>query len=123
MEFVVTQQVSEENSRVGKPFGVVGIHYEDESLGVRIVMSNQGTHVMIVPCIPHGELDLAILDLLDIEANSRYRIEIFGQLWAEGEGIKDSSLASCVQPGKEYPGLLDPFGSVSTPFMQGYPFL
>jgi hypothetical protein len=51
---------------------------------------------MIVPCIPHGELDLTILDLLDIEANRRYRIEIFGQLWAEGEGIQDRGLASGV---------------------------
>ena len=63
---------------------------------------------MIVPCIPHGELDLTILDLLDIEPNRRYRIEIFGQLWAEGEGIQDRSLASCVQSSKEYPGFLDP---------------
>ena len=108
MEFVVIQQASEEILCFGKPLGVVGIDYEDETLGVRIVMSNQRPHVMIVPGIPHGELDLPILDLLDIEAYGRHRIEDTGQLGSKLESVQDRSLASPVQPGKEYPRLFDP---------------
>ena len=58
-------------------------------------MSNQRPNViMIVPCIPHCELDLPILDLLDIEANGRYRVEFTGQLGPKRESVQDRGLAS-----------------------------
>ena len=108
MEFVVIQQASEELPRVCKPLGVVSIDDEDETLGVRIIMSNQRPRVKIVPGIPHGELYLPILDLLDIEAYGRHRIEDTGQLGSKLECVQDRGLASRVQPGKEYSGLFDP---------------
>ena len=107
MEFVVIQQASEKIPCVGKPLGVVSIHDEDETLGVRIIMSNQRPHVRIVPRIPHGELYLPILYLFDVEANGRHCIEDTGQLGSKLESVQDRSLASRVQPGKEYPRLLD----------------
>lgn len=47
---------------------IVGVDDEDDALGVLEVVSPQGADLVLPTDIPHGELDVAVLDGLDVEA-------------------------------------------------------
>jgi hypothetical protein len=47
---------------------IVGVDDEDDTLGVLEVVPPQGTDLVLTTDIPHGELDVLILDGLDVEA-------------------------------------------------------
>jgi len=46
---------------------VVGVHHEDDAVGVVVVMSPQRADLVLSPHIPYGEADVFVLDCLDIE--------------------------------------------------------
>jgi hypothetical protein len=50
---------------------IVGVDDEDDTLGVLEVVPPQGTDLVLTTDIPHGELDVLILDGLDVEADGR----------------------------------------------------
>jgi hypothetical protein len=47
---------------------IVAVDDEDDTLGVLEVMSPEGTDLVLTTDIPHGELDVLVLDSLDVEA-------------------------------------------------------
>ena len=47
---------------------IVGVDDEDDTLGVLEVMSPQGADLVLATDIPHGELDVLVLDSLDVES-------------------------------------------------------
>ena len=47
---------------------IVGVHNEDDTLGVLEVMSPQRTNFVLTADIPHGKLNVLVLDSLDVEA-------------------------------------------------------
>lgn len=48
---------------------IVAVDYEDDTLGVLEVMSPEGTDLVLTTDIPHGKLDVLVLDSLDVESN------------------------------------------------------
>lgn len=46
---------------------IVAVNDEDDTLGVLEVVSPQGTNLVLTTDIPHGELDVLVLDGLDVE--------------------------------------------------------
>ena len=49
--------------------GIVGVDYEDESLGILVVVSPEGTDLVLTTDIPYGEGDVLVFDGFDIETN------------------------------------------------------
>ena len=47
---------------------IVGVDDEDDTLGVLEVVPPQGADLVLTTDIPHGELDVLVLDSLDVEA-------------------------------------------------------
>ena len=47
---------------------IVGVDHEDDALGVLEVVSPQGADLVLSSDIPHGELNVAVFDGLDVEA-------------------------------------------------------
>jgi hypothetical protein len=47
---------------------IVGVDDKDDTLGVLEVMSPQRTDLVLSSDIPHGELNVLVLDRLDVEA-------------------------------------------------------
>lgn len=52
---------------------IVGVDDEDDTLGVLEVMPPQRADLVLSADIPHGELDVLVLDGLDVEACCRER--------------------------------------------------
>jgi hypothetical protein len=46
---------------------IVAVDDEDDTLGVLEVMSPQRTDLVLTTDVPHGELDVLVLDSLDVE--------------------------------------------------------
>lgn len=53
---------------------IVGINDEDQTLGVLVVVSPQGSDLVLSSDIPHCEADVLILDSLDVETYFQMRI-------------------------------------------------
>lgn len=53
---------------LGNTVTIVAVDDEDDTLGVLEVVSPQRANLVLSTDIPHGELDVAVLDGLDIEA-------------------------------------------------------
>jgi hypothetical protein len=49
---------------------IVAVHDENDTLGVLEIMSPQRTDLVLTTDIPHGELNVLVLDSLDVEAYS-----------------------------------------------------
>jgi len=47
---------------------IVGVDDEDDALGVLEVVPPEGTDLVLTTDIPHGELDVLVLDGLDVES-------------------------------------------------------
>ena len=50
---------------------VIGIYHEDKSLRILIVVSPEGTNLILTTYIPHSERDIFVLDRFNIKTNSR----------------------------------------------------
>ena len=47
---------------------IIAVHDKDDALGVLEVMPPQGSDLVLATDVPHGELDIFVLDRLDVEA-------------------------------------------------------
>lgn len=56
---------------LGNTVTIVGVDDENDALGVLEVMSPEGADLVLSTDIPHGELNVGILDGLDVEAYIR----------------------------------------------------
>ena len=67
-ELVLVQHALQLLTSLNNTVAIVGVDDEDDALGVLEVMSPQRTDLVLSSDIPHGELDVLVLDGLDIEA-------------------------------------------------------
>lgn len=66
-EFVLVQHALELLARLDHTVAVVAVDDEDDTLCVLEVMPPQRTDLVLAADIPHGELDVLVLDRLDVE--------------------------------------------------------
>ncbi len=67
-KLVLVQHALELQAGLTNTVAIVGIDNEDDTLGVLEVMSPQWSDLVLSSDIPHGELDVLILDGLDVES-------------------------------------------------------
>jgi hypothetical protein len=53
---------------LGHTVAVIAVDDEDDALGILEVVAPQGANLVLTTDVPHGELDVAVLDSLDVEA-------------------------------------------------------
>lgn len=78
-ELVLVQHALQLLPGLDDTIAVVGVNDEDDALGVLEVMPPERPDLVLATDIPHGELDVLVLDRLDIEALAR-----MGRLGTEG---------------------------------------
>lgn len=66
-ELVLVQHALELLARLDNTVAIVAVDDEDDTLGVLEVMPPQRTDLVLTADIPHGELDVLVLDSLDVE--------------------------------------------------------
>jgi hypothetical protein len=47
---------------------IVGVDHEDQALGVLVIVSPEGSNLVLPPDIPHGKANILVFDSLDVEA-------------------------------------------------------
>jgi hypothetical protein len=57
--------------RLVYPFPILTINDEYQALGAGVVVSPEGTNLVLTPNIPHVKLDVLVCDSLNIETNCR----------------------------------------------------
>jgi len=55
--------------RLTDPFTIIGVHNENQSLGVLEVVPPQRTDLVLTANVPHSEADVLVFDSLHVEAN------------------------------------------------------
>jgi len=73
---------------------IVGVDDEDDTLGVLEVMSPERTDLVLSTDIPHGELNVLVLDSLDVEANCGNSGDDFAELKLVENGSLSGSVKS-----------------------------
>ena len=69
-ELVLVQHALQLLARLDNTITIVAVDDEDDALRVLEVVSPQGSDLVLTTDIPHGELDVLVLDGLDVEACS-----------------------------------------------------
>ena len=67
-ELVLVEHALELLTGLDDTVAIVGVDDEDDTLGVLEVMPPQRTDLVLTTDIPHGELDVLVLDSLNVEA-------------------------------------------------------
>jgi hypothetical protein len=67
-QLVLIQHALEFLSSLDDTIAIVGIDDEDDALGVLEVVPPQGSDLVLPTNVPHGELDVLVLDSLDVES-------------------------------------------------------
>jgi len=67
-EFILVQHALQLFPSLDNTISVVGVDNEDDTLSVLEVVSPQRTDLVLSTNIPHGELNVLVLDCLDVEA-------------------------------------------------------
>jgi hypothetical protein len=67
-ELVLVEHTLELLTGLDNTVAIVGVDDEDDTLGVLEVMSPERTNLVLSTDIPHGELNVLVLDSLDVEA-------------------------------------------------------
>jgi hypothetical protein len=67
-QLVLVQHTLQLLASLGNTVTIVAVDDEDDTLSVLEVMSPQGTDLVLATDIPHGELDVAVLDGFDVKA-------------------------------------------------------
>lgn len=67
-ELILVQHALQLLTGLDNTVAIVAVHHEDDTLGVLEVVAPQGTDLVLTADVPHGELDVLILDGLDVEA-------------------------------------------------------
>ena len=76
-ELILVEHALELLTRLRDTFPIVGVDDEDDTLGVLEVMSPQRTNLVLSTNIPHGELDVLVLDRLNVESCGARRVSVF----------------------------------------------
>jgi len=92
-ELILVQHTLQLLTSLDNTVTIVTIDNEDDTLSVLEVMSPQRTDLVLATDIPHGELDVLVLDSLDVEADGGNR----GDDLAELQLVKDCGLPGCVE--------------------------
>lgn len=58
---------------------IVAVNHEDDTLGVLEVVAPEGTDLVLTTDIPHGELNVLVLDGLDVEACADEAVSLLGR--------------------------------------------
>lgn len=66
-EFIFVQHALQLFPSLDNTVPVVAIHNENDTLSVLEVMSPEGTDLVLATDIPHGKLNVLVLDGLDVE--------------------------------------------------------
>jgi hypothetical protein len=66
-ELVLVQHALQLLAGLDNTVAIVGVDDEDDTLGVLEVMPPQRTDLVLAADIPHGELDVLVLNRLDVE--------------------------------------------------------
>lgn len=66
-ELVLVQHALELLTRLNNTVAIVAVNDEDDTLGVLEVMPPQRADLVLTADIPHGELDVLVLDSFDVE--------------------------------------------------------
>lgn len=66
-ELILVQHALELLTGLNNTVAIVGVDNEDDTLGVLEVMSPQRSDLVLSSDIPHGELNVLVLDGLDVE--------------------------------------------------------
>jgi hypothetical protein len=69
-ELVLVEHALELLAGLDNTVAIVGVDDEDDTLSVLEVMSPEGTDLVLSTDIPHGELNVLVLNSLDVEACS-----------------------------------------------------
>jgi len=83
---------------------IVGVHDENDTLGVLEVMAPEGTDLVLSTNIPDGEGDVLVFDSLDIETNGGDGGDDFSEL----QFVQDGSFTGGIQSNHENSHLLLP---------------
>ena len=67
-QFVLVQHPLQLLTGLNNTITVIAVDYEDDALSVLEVMPPQRSDLVLSTDIPHGELDVLVLDCLDVEA-------------------------------------------------------
>lgn len=67
-QLILVEHALELLTGLNDTIAIVAVDDEDDALGVLEVMPPQGTDLVLTTDIPHGELDVLVLDSLDVEA-------------------------------------------------------
>ena len=67
-ELVLVQHALQLLAGLDNTVPIVAVHHEDDTLGVLEVMAPQGADLVLTTDIPHGELNVLVLDGLDVES-------------------------------------------------------
>jgi hypothetical protein len=67
-QLVLVEHALEFLAGLGDTVTIVAVDDEDDALSVLEVVSPQRTDLVLATDIPHGELNVAVLDSLDVEA-------------------------------------------------------
>jgi hypothetical protein len=66
-KLVLVQHSLELLTGLNDTVAIVGVDNKDDTLGVLEVMPPERTNLVLTADIPHGELDVLVLDSLDVE--------------------------------------------------------
>jgi hypothetical protein len=72
-QLILVQHALEFLSGLDDTVTIIAVDDEDNALGVLEVMSPQRSDLVLATDVPHGKLDILVLDRLDVEAYSGER--------------------------------------------------
>ena len=72
---------------------ITGVNDVDEALGVCVVVAPKESDLVLTTDVPHVERNVLVFDSLDVETNSRNRVDDLAEL----ELVKNCGLASSVE--------------------------
>mmetsp|Transcript_40866 Transcript_40866/g.97847 ORF Transcript_40866/g.97847 Transcript_40866/m.97847 type:complete len:112 (+) Transcript_40866:1-336(+) len=84
-------------SRLHHAVAIVAVDDEDDGIGVQEIVAPERPDLVLATHVPHGEVDVLVLDRLDVESDGRDRRDVFAEL----ELVQDGRLARRVQPDHE----------------------
>lgn len=79
-QLILDQHPIQLRLRILDAIAIVAIHDEDDAIGVLVVVAPEWSEFILATNIPHGELEILVLQRLDIEADGRDGRDDFAQL-------------------------------------------
>jgi len=101
-ELVLSEHLVELVVGLGDTLAIVGVDHKDETLSVLEVVPPEGTDLVLASDIPHGEVDVLVLDGLHVETDGGDS----GDDLTELQFVKDGSLTGGVETDHKNPHIL-----------------